>query len=84
MQTFYIDGPGGEIIQSVEVSVWRTKREDAYSFERHGKPESFKIGHTSLSFFRPWKHLTIIIFYVLANISPGIAEDLSISNLLLC
>uniref|UniRef100_A0A093XTM6 DUF7600 domain-containing protein n=1 Tax=Talaromyces marneffei PM1 TaxID=1077442 RepID=A0A093XTM6_TALMA len=43
VQTFSIDGPGGEIIQHVEVIVIRTERNDAYSFERHGKLKSFKI-----------------------------------------
>lgn len=45
VQTFSIDGPGGEIIQHVEVIVIRTERNDAYSFERHGKLKSFKVGH---------------------------------------
>ncbi|KUL90339.1 hypothetical protein ZTR_02164 [Talaromyces verruculosus] len=63
VQTFSIDGPGEEMIQSVEVSVKRTKREDAYSFERHGKLDSFKVGHHPFLFW-PWNRLTKLIFYV--------------------
>lgn len=70
VQTFSIDGPGGEIIQFVEVSVRRTKREDAYSFERHGKLESFKVGHPLLLLLLSpwsWEPVAILIFSVLGK-----------------
>lgn len=41
---FPIDGPGGEFIESVEVSLIRVISDDVYSFYRHGKLESFKVG----------------------------------------
>lgn len=40
---FPIDGPGGELIQSVDVSIECLASERAYSFYRHGKFSSFRV-----------------------------------------
>ena len=40
---FPIDGPGGELVQSVEVSLIRLDGDNIYSFYRHGKLNSFKV-----------------------------------------
>ncbi|KAH8692355.1 hypothetical protein BGW36DRAFT_44910 [Talaromyces proteolyticus] len=40
---FPLDGPGGELIQSVEVSLIRLDGDNVYGFYRHGKLNSFKI-----------------------------------------
>lgn len=40
---FPIDGPGGELIESVEVSLECLDGNNVYSFYRHGKLNSFKV-----------------------------------------
>ena len=40
---FPIDGPGGELIQTVDVSIERTAGERVYRFYRHGKLSSFQV-----------------------------------------
>lgn len=40
---FPIDGPGGERVQSVEVSLIRLSGDNVYDFYRHGKLNSFKV-----------------------------------------
>lgn len=40
---FPIDGPGGELIQTVEVSIERAAGERVYRFYRHGKLSSFRV-----------------------------------------
>lgn len=40
---FPIDGPGGEFIQTVDVSTERAGGESAFSFYRHGKLSSLKV-----------------------------------------
>ena len=40
---FPIDGPGGELIQTVDVSIERMAGERVYRFYRHGKLNSFRV-----------------------------------------
>ncbi|KAL8828532.1 MAG: hypothetical protein Q9170_006562 [Blastenia crenularia] len=40
---FAIDGPGGELIQTVDVSIERAAGERVYSFYRHGRLSSFRV-----------------------------------------
>ncbi len=40
---FPIDGAGGEIIESVEVTLLRYNAENAYAFLKHGKLNSVKV-----------------------------------------
>ncbi|KAH0550938.1 hypothetical protein GP486_007698 [Trichoglossum hirsutum] len=44
---FPIDGPGGELIQTVDVSIERAAGEGEYSFYRHGKLRSFKASNVT-------------------------------------
>lgn len=45
---FPIDGAGGEIIESVEVTLVRYDTEKAYGFLQHGIPSSVKVRYSSL------------------------------------
>lgn len=40
---FSIDGPGGEVIQTVDVSIERQTGERVYDFYKHGKLSSFRV-----------------------------------------
>jgi hypothetical protein len=42
---FPIDGPGGELVQSVEVSLIHLDGDNVYGFYRRGKLNSFKVGN---------------------------------------
>jgi hypothetical protein len=42
---FSIDGPGGELIDSVEVSIERREGDDVCSFYRHGRLTSLKVSN---------------------------------------
>jgi hypothetical protein len=42
---FPIDGPGGELIQTLDVSIERASGDGVYSFYRHGKLSSFKVSY---------------------------------------
>jgi hypothetical protein len=48
-ESFEIDGPGGELIQSIDAGIQRTDSSIAYNFHRHGSLASFKVGHSSSS-----------------------------------
>ena len=49
---FPIDGPGGELIQTIDVSVIRATGEGVYRFLKHGKLNSFKVSNPLLGFDR--------------------------------
>jgi len=42
VERFPIDGPGGELIQTIDVSIERAAGQGVYSFFKHGKLSSFK------------------------------------------
>ncbi|KAH0544334.1 hypothetical protein FGG08_001475 [Glutinoglossum americanum] len=44
---FPIDGPGGEIIQTINVSIKRVAGERVFSFYKHGKLSSFKVSNVT-------------------------------------
>ena len=44
---FPIDGPGGELIQTIDVSIERAAGEGVYSFYKHGKLSSFKASNVT-------------------------------------
>ncbi len=44
---FPIDGPGGELIQTIDVSIERAAGESVYSFYKHGKLSSFKVSNVT-------------------------------------
>ena len=46
---FSIDGPGGELIQTVGVSIEKETGESAYDFYKHGKLSSFKVSNITSS-----------------------------------
>jgi hypothetical protein len=46
---FPIDGAGGELIEILEVTLWRCEAENAYSFLKHGKLNSVKVSYFYLS-----------------------------------
>jgi hypothetical protein len=43
VKRFPIDGPGGELIQTIDVSIERAAGDGVYSFYRHEKLSSFKL-----------------------------------------
>jgi hypothetical protein len=46
---FPIDGAAGELIEILEVTLWRCEARNAYSFLKHGKLNSVKVSYFYLS-----------------------------------